>query len=233
MLFLLFVIILNVFILGTKIDKIILDDNIISINKEITDEVASNFIYELNKHVSKENIYLYLDTNGGSVIAGNRIIDEVQKYNLDCIAKTAVSMGFTILQACNNRFITKYSILMQHQMHYSVSNEKEKLENFVEFITQISKSLDMLQANKIGIEPKILKEKTLNEWWLFGENALTENCADKLVDIQCSSALTNKTYTEDLLGYTYTYSKCPLVTTYIHKKKSKDGNKYEDFVFLM
>ena len=207
--------------------------NVISIKGEINDDLASKFIHELNQKPDKENIYVYLDTNGGSVEAGNLIIDEIQKYNLDCIAQRAISMGFVILQSCNTRYITNYGILMQHQMSYGVVNEKEKVDSYTRFIDQIADILVQMQANKINIKELDFKQKTYNDWWLFGINAIKDGCADKLIHIKCSSALTNKTFTEDIGSYTYTYSKCPLVNKYIKKVKNNNKSSIEDLFYIL
>ena len=204
------------------------ENNLLILKGEINNKLASQFILELNKKDQKKNIYVYLDTNGGSVDAGNRIIEEIKNYNLDCIASKAVSMGFAILQSCNKRYITEYATLMQHQMSYGIMNEKEKIESYVNYIKQMDDKLTSLQAKKIGISSSKLKKKTFNDWWLFGENAVYENCADEVVNIKCSSKLTNKTYNVDSGSYTYTYSKCPLVINHIDKFKNKNQ---DEFVF--
>ena len=213
----------------TTVKNIELDENNILILKgEINNKLASQFILELNKKDQKKNTFVYLDTNGGSVDAGNRIIEEIKNYNLDCIATRAISMGFVILQSCNKRYITEYSTLMQHQMSYGIMNEKEKIESYVNYIKQMDNKLTLLQAKKIGIDSSKLKKKTFNDWWLFGENAVYENCADEIVNIKCSSKLTNKTYTVDIGSFTYVYSKCPLVINHIDKYKNKNQ---EEFIF--
>jgi ATP-dependent protease ClpP protease subunit len=205
-------------------------NNLLILKGEINDKLASKFIYELNKKEKKDGVYVYLDTNGGSVDAGNKIVEEILKYNLDCIASKAISMGFVILQSCNKRYITDYATLMQHQISYGIMNEKEKVESFVNYIKQVDTKLTKLQANKIGISPSILKKKTYNDWWLFGDNAIYENCADEIVNIECSSKLTNQNYTLDSGSYTYIYSKCPLVINYIDKFKNKNQEEYFFFI---
>ena len=201
-------------------------NNLLIIKGEITNKLASTFIYELNQKQSKKDLIVYLDTNGGSVDAGNKIIDEVKKYNLDCIANKAISMGFAILQSCNKRYITDYATLMQHQISYGISNEKAKIESYVDYIKQIDDKLTVQQAEKIGMKASKFKKKTYNDWWLFGENAIIENCADEIVDIQCNSKLTNQNYTIDNGMYTYIYSKCPLIPNHIDKKKNKKNEKF-------
>lgn len=220
-------------IIPKEIDNIVLNPtNVITINGEITDDLASQFVYELNQSPSKENMYVYLDTNGGSVSAGNRIVDEIQKYQLDCVAQKAISMGFVILQSCKTRYITRYAILMQHQMSYGIMNEKEKVENYVEFISQIAVQLERMQSDKIGITSKKLKENTYNDWWLFGENGVRDKCADQIANVMCSLDLTNTNYTVESAGYKYTYSKCPLVTNYIDKEKISKKKSLDDYIYM-
>ena len=116
---------------STEVYKIIINltsSNIIIIKGEINDNLASKFVHELNKKENKQDIYIYLDTNGGSVDAGNKIVEEIIRYKLNCIASKAISMGFVIFQSCNKRYITDYTTLMQHQISYGILNEKEKKE---------------------------------------------------------------------------------------------------------
>jgi len=206
--------------------------NVLLLKGEINEKLATQFVYELNQKQSKKGIYVYLDTNGGSVDAGNKIVDEIQKYGLDCIAHKAISMGFVILQSCKNRYITPMGTLMQHQMSYGVADEKAKVESYVDFVKQIGDYLITMQANKIGISANEMRDKTYNDWWLFGENAVVANCADELAIVKCSSKLTNETYTVESGLYTYYYSKCPLVTGPIDKKK-KTGGSLEDYLFFV
>lgn len=204
--------------------------NLLILKGEINDKLASKFIHELNKKDSKKQLYVYLDTNGGSVDSGNKIIEEIKKYKLDCIASKAISMGFAILQACDKRYITEYATLMQHQMSYGIVNEKEKIESYVNYIKQIDDKLTNLQVKKIKTTVSNFKKKTYNDWWLFGNNAVTENCADEIIDIKCSPKLTNQNYTLDKGSYIYIYSKCPLIINHIDKIKNK--NK-EEFIFFI
>ena len=111
--------------------------NSLLIKGPVTEETTTEFIYALNKMKNKHNIYIYLDTPGGSVEHGNKIVSEIQKYKLNCIAERAYSMGFVILQACKNRYITPYGRIMQHQISYGVSGEKGKVESYVSFVNQL------------------------------------------------------------------------------------------------
>jgi hypothetical protein len=98
-------------------------------------------------------------------------------------------------------------------------------------IKQIGDYLMTMQATKIGITSDEMFTKTYNDWWLFGENAVVAKCADELAMVKCSSKLTNQTYTVDAGSYTYYFSKCPLVSSFIDKKKNK-GASLEDFLIF-
>jgi len=209
------------------------NDNTLLLRGEINDKLATQFVFEVNKRQNKTGLYVYLDTNGGSVDAGNKIVYEIQKYDLSCIAHKAISMGFVILQSCNKRYVTSLSTLMQHQISYGVQDEKAKVENYVEYIKQVGDHLTLLQSNKIGISKREFERRTYNDWWMFGEKAIQEHCADELSRVVCTSKLTNTTYTEDIGSYTYTYSKCPLITSYIDKKKNANKDDFSDLFFFI
>ena len=191
-------------------------DNVITIKGPINKDTASEFIYGLNKIENKQDIFVFIDTPGGSVDDGMKMFDEIDKFNMTCIAQRAYSMGFTILQACAKRFITPYATLMQHQMSYGLRGEKEKLENYAMHVKDMDDRLTQIQARKIGITDKEFKDKTYNDWWLFGEKILRENCADDFLYVSCSPELTNTNYT--YLGNVY--SGCPLVSEPIVKKQT-------------
>jgi len=207
--------------------------NVLLLRGEITEKLATQFVYELNQKPNKQGIYVFLDTNGGSVDAGNKIVGEIQKYGLDCIAHKAISMGFVILQSCRNRYITPLGTLMQHQISYGVSDEKAKVESYVEFIKQIGDYLNGMQADKIGISHDEMRKRTYNDWWLFGKNAVQANCVDEIVSVKCSSKLTNQTYSVENGSFDYIYSKCPLVTGPVDKIKHKNKKSIEEYLSFL
>ena len=205
--------------------------NVLTIRGTIDDAVANSFVYELNRDIDRGSKYVYLDTNGGSVSAGSRIVDEIQKYNLDCIAHRAYSMGFVILQACNKRYVTPYASVMQHQISYGVANEKAKVESYVNFVDQVGEQLDKMQAKKIGLEYETFKKKTYNDWWLSGSNIIYENVADEIVNVKCSKRLTNTNYTISNGYQDFVYSSCPLVNEPI--EVVNNGQNPSPFVFWL
>lgn len=203
--------------------------NNIIIKGTIDNELSSNFIYELSKIENKKNLLVYLNTPGGSIHDGMQIVAQIKKYKLSCVAENAYSMGFVIFQACKNRYIMSHSILMQHQLSYGVRNEKYKIDSYVSFVNSLEDQLVDIQSKRLGLMPDDFKLKTMNEWWIYGENILLEKSGDRLVELECSVTLTKQNYTKQVGQYEYTYSKCPLIDHHIFKNKTK--NYEERFIF--
>ena len=203
--------------------------NNIMIKGTINNDLSSKFVYELQKIKNKKNIYVYLNTPGGSIDDGMQIVALVKKYKLSCIAEKAYSMGFIIFQSCNKRYIMPHSRLMQHQLSYGIQNEKLKIDSYVNFVNAMEKQLVKEQADRIGLHEDEFYKKTINEWWLYGNDIINEKCADKLVNVECSVTLTKQNYTLNIGSYEYVYSRCPLVDKYIYKNKTT--NSPEPFIF--
>ena len=205
--------------------------NSLTLKGVINSKNTNRFLHEFNLRENKNNLYLYIDSPGGSVEDGYKIITELIKYNITCIADKAYSMAFAILQSCNKRYMLPYGKLMQHQISLGLMNELGKIESYLKFINEMESELLKLQSEKIGITSDELKNRTNNEWWLFGNNAIKEKCVDKIVNVECSKKLTLDTYTINNGMYDYIYSKCPLIPDYIEKKENNKNNK--DYIYFI
>ena len=193
--------------------------NLLLLKGEINKESTNAFLHNLHLLENKKDAFVFLDTNGGSIEDGNKIMNEILKYNMSCIVEKAYSMAFVILQVCKIRYILPFGKIMQHQISLRIQNEKGKVENYVNFINQIEDKLVALQSHRIGLSSLEFKNKIYNEWWLFGEHALIHNCADEIVNVECSSKLVKETFKISDKKYDYIYSKCPLIPEYIEKNE--------------
>lgn len=192
-------------------------NNLISLKGIIDETTVNKFLIEFILHKNKENLYIYIDSTGGTVEDGYKIVTEFQKYNVSCIAEKAYSMAFVIFQTCHNRFLVPHGKLMQHQISFSITNDFERVKNYIEFINQIEKDLLNIQSSRIGMSSKKLKNKINNEWWMFGKNAIKQNCADKIINVECNEELIDESYIINDGYYYYIYSKCPIISHYLNK----------------
>lgn len=224
MLWLLLLINIGLCVQGQKVIKLNTTNNII-IRGEINEKTSSDFIYKLNLEENKTDILVYLNTHGGSVFDGLKIADEIVKYNISCIAEDAYSMGFYIFQNCKNRYILRHSKLMQHQMSLGIFNEREKIRNYMELIDSVDDKMRTVESERLNISTEKYMKNIDNEWWMYGSNIVSNNCADEIVQIECSKTLTKQTEDVEEGGYKYVYSKCPIVSNYIKKETLKNDDE--------
>jgi ATP-dependent protease ClpP protease subunit len=210
-------------------------DNTLLLRGAIDEKSTNKLMYDIEKSNATNKI-LYLDTNGGMVEEGLKIINEVRNYNISCVAEKAYSMGFSIFQSCYNRYILPNGKLMQHQISFGIGGELAKVNSYVSFIKQIEEEIIELEASRIDIPIDTYREMTTNEWWLYGQNIINSNAADEIVNVKCSNKLTKKNFTMETKKYTYIYSSCPLISNEIEKKEKKkdiDTSSFEDLFYFM
>ena len=194
--------------------------NLITFRGQIKGSSTTNWISQINEHdLESTTLYIYLSSPGGSVIEGNKLVDQIKMLENNgitvvCIADFAASMAFVILQACPKRFALSSSVLMQHQMSLSLDGPLENVNNYLNFIHQINENLESMQATRINMTVSDFKNKVLNDWWVPGHNAVKENVVDELTLVKCTKDIVKKT--EIIIVNTFfgfielVFSKCPI-----------------------
>ena len=135
--------------------------------------------------------YVYIDSVGGYVDDGFRIMNILSSLtNVTCIAVNAYSMAFIILQACPNRYILPTSVLMQHQLSAHVSGDISRMTESMRLLHAQNEYVQTLQADRLNVTKDWFDNRTRDEWWIFGKEILTTNCADKVVPyVSCDTSL--------------------------------------------
>lgn len=234
--------IISIFLNINKINSQILltENNHISIRGTIDDELISNKIIEMNK-LDDNNIYIYLQTNGGSVMAGYKFIESIDYLkkngkNISCIGDISISMGFVIFQHCDYRFITKSSILMQHQMSLELSGSINNLNNYLIMINDIKTELDVKQSQRLELSMNDFNNLISNDWWIFGTNNLKYRTADVLTTVGCNKNLINTFIIEKINtifgNIIAKYSACPTVRSPLEIKYEKDDTYIDPVIFV-
>lgn len=196
--------------------------NHVALHGPITDLSTKEFLVHAarlhNDHSDASPKYVYINSPGGSVVAGSRIVRHVMSKNYTCIADHAISMAFVVFQACTTRIVMAHSILMQHQQSLYIDGNLENVKSYMRMINAVNDDLTLLQAERLKMTVKDFKEKTVSDWWLYGKDILTYRAADKLISsVDCDIDLLHREVTrkEDtgLFGIevNVTYSACPIV----------------------
>lgn len=184
--------------------------------------------------IKSDTIYLYLDTPGGSVMDGNKIIDAMETLtymgkDIVCVAETAISMGFVIFQHCPVRYVRPRAVLMQHQMSLGVRGQLENLKSRLDLVQDLDDQLSKVQADRLKLTVEEFKSKTNNDWWMYGKTIMENNAADDVVNVVCDFDYRTETFVVDymtMFGPVHvTFSKCPLVTQPLAISVNEDTEK--------
>jgi len=173
-------------------------NNFVRLVGEVNDVSASRFIQDLTIAAgSGLAVTVYIDSPGGDVLAGMRMLDAVAGLKamhggmrLTCFANTAASMAFYFLQvACDRRVVSVYSILMQHQSSLGVMGKAGEIQTRMDLVRQILEVLDRRVAARLGMSVEFYRARIVNDWWLVGANALPARAADTVGVVACSAEL--------------------------------------------
>jgi len=181
--------------------------NHVNLKGDISDDMVNKFLVDfhnvrLRNQLKKQNetMFVYIDSHGGEVIAGLKIVSEFRKHKVSCVVDRAYSMAFVILQACEHRYVTPTGQLMQHQMSYGIQGTHSQIVSQVNMMTQMNNWIVEFQARRIGMEVYIFEYMVSNDWWLFSDTALDWNCVDGIIDVNCGEDLI-KTYRCPYFGH--------------------------------
>lgn len=194
--------------------------NLITIRGPIQGSSTTNWINQMNdRDPDADTMYIYLSSPGGSVLEGNKLIDQIKTMelagvNVVCVADFAASMAFVILQSCQKRTALPSSVLMQHQMSLGLEGPIENVNNYLTFIEQVRDNLELIQAERLNMTVPDFRDKIVNDWWIPGHSAKNFNVIDDLVMVKCSREITTKKEKisiNTLFGtIEISYSKCPI-----------------------
>lgn len=195
-------------------------NNMVTLRGAINSISSANVISELMTKQKEKEINIFLSSNGGSVKYGMQIIDTIksfQKANItvNCIASTALSMAFVIMQECTNRYVLPSSTLMQHQLSLGYQGSLANMNSYMNYINSLDYNLEERQANRLNMSLLEFKEKVNNDWWLHSTSSITHNVADKIVSVVCDMDMTPiiETFSSWFFGeVTIAYSPCPLAS---------------------
>lgn len=171
--------------------------NVTYMTQEVGTDSVNAVLADMEKFNNKNNnpIYLILDTPGGSVIEGARLITAMQTsknpvYGID--TGLAASMGFMILEHAAKRLAVPKAILMAHPASIGMGfqGELDKAVSRLAFLKRFVDKMDRYVAIRAGVTYEAFKLKTSSEYWLDSEDALAANYLDAIVAIKLPSSTT-------------------------------------------
>jgi ATP-dependent Clp protease protease subunit len=160
-------------------------DNAVLLDSEVNGESVGMVIEVLNE-ITKNNkeVFLLINSPGGSVIDGAKLIAYMDsspvKINTVCIGLCA-SMAAHIHQAGAKRLVEDKSVLMFHPASGGARGTMNEMLTLLNMLDQYTARMDATAAARSGIPYDEFRVKVLKNFWLEGQDAVTQKLADGMV----------------------------------------------------
>lgn len=167
----------------------LLKDRIIFLGSAIDDHVANSVVAQLlflETENPDKDIFLYINSPGGSITAGMAIYDTMQyikpKVNTICIGMAA-SMGAFLLSSGEKgkRYALPNSEIMIHQPLGGAQGQAVDMEIAVKRILHMREKLNTIMAEQTGQPIDIIKNETDRDNFMTPEKALEFGLIDKII----------------------------------------------------
>ncbi len=166
----------------------LLNDRIVFINGEIDDSTSSIVVSELLylDSINHNDIYLYINSPGGSITSGMAIYDTMNYVKSDiktiCIG-LAASMGAFLLAngAKGKRCSLPNSEIMIHQPLGGTSGQATDIKIAAERILKIKDKLNHILANATGNNIKKIEKDTERDNFMDANEALKYGLIDEII----------------------------------------------------
>ncbi|HHS2994395.1 TPA: ATP-dependent Clp endopeptidase proteolytic subunit ClpP [Staphylococcus argenteus] len=167
----------------------LLKDRIIMLGSQIDDNVANSIVSQLlflQAQDSEKDIYLYINSPGGSVTAGFAIYDTIQHIKPDvqtiCIGMAA-SMGSFLLAAGakGKRFALANAEVMIHQPLGGAQGQATEIEIAANHILKTREKLNRILSERTGQSIEKIQKDTDRDNFLTAEEAKEYGLIDEVM----------------------------------------------------
>jgi ATP-dependent Clp protease, protease subunit len=176
---------------GWDIFSRLLKDRIIFLGTPVTDDVANSIIAQLlflESEDPEKEIYMYINSPGGSVTAGLAIYDTMQyvkpKVSTMCLGQAA-SMGALLLAAGEKgkRYALPNSRIMIHQpWSGGIGGQATDIDIQAREILKLRKTLNHILANHTGKSIEQIENDTDRDNYLGGKDAVEYGLIDEVIE---------------------------------------------------
>jgi ATP-dependent Clp protease protease subunit len=168
----------------------LLQERIVFLGAEVTDEVANQVCSQLlilNSAEPERDIYLYINSPGGSITAGFAIYDTMNFVQSDVATVAlgfAASMGQFLLSsgAKGKRFALPNSSVVMHQPHGGFGGTAADIQTQAKQILYFKRRMAELTAEQTGKSIEQIAEDGDRDRWFTAEESLAYGFVDQIVD---------------------------------------------------
>ena len=168
------------------------------INDEIDSGIIDSIVYHILRYNKEDKglaikdrkpIYLFLNSNGGSVVDGYGVIDVMMTSKTPIYTinqASCFSMGFLIFLAGQKRYAMPRSEFLMHDGSTfswdSMAKAKDRMEFEAVQLEQVTKQYIL---NRTKIDEKLYDEKYRVEWYMLPEEAKRLGICTDIIGIDC------------------------------------------------
>ena len=168
----------------------LLKDRIIMLSGEINDTVANSVVAQLlflDAQDPDKDIYLYVNSPGGSVTAGMAIYDTMNFVNADVqtiVIGMAASMGSVLATAGTKgkRFALPNAEIMIHQPLGGAQGQATEIEIAARHILKTREKLNEILADATGQPIEVIERDTDRDNFMGAEEAKEYGLIDEIVE---------------------------------------------------
>ena len=168
----------------------LLKDRIIFLGEEVNDVTASLVVAQilfLESEDPTKDINLYINSPGGSVVAGMAIYDTMQYVKCDvstiCMGMAA-SMGAFLLAGGTKgkRYALPNAEIMIHQPSGGAQGQATEIKIVAEQILKTKKKLNRILAENTNQPIEVIERDTERDNYMSAEDALSYGIIDKVIE---------------------------------------------------
>ena len=176
--------------LGDSVYQRLLKERIIWLGGEVRDENANTICAQLLLLAAEDpdrDIYLYINSPGGSVTAGMAIYDTMQYIKPDVVTVgmgMAASMGQFLLTAGapGKRYITPHTRVLLHQPLGGAGGSATEIRINADLILGMKKELAAITASRTGKTVEQVEADGDRDHWFTAQEALEYGFVDRVID---------------------------------------------------
>ena len=166
--------------------SLLLSNRIIFLNGEIKDDNASIVVGELLylDSLNHNDIYLYINSPGGSVTAGLSIYDTMHYVKANVITigiGMCASMGAFLLSSGNKRYALENTEIMIHEVLGGAQGQATDILIQTNHIIKIKEKVNKLLAKNTGKTLAKITKDTSRDNYMDAKEALDYGLIDKII----------------------------------------------------
>lgn len=168
----------------------LLKDRIIMLSGQVTDDMANSIIAQLlflDAQDSEKDIYLYINSPGGSVTAGLAIYDTMNFVKADVqtiVLGMAASMGSFLLTAGakGKRFALPNAEIMIHQPLGGAQGQATEIEIAARHILNTRDRLNRILSERTGQPIEVIEKDTDRDNFMSADEAKAYGLIDEVME---------------------------------------------------